>query len=218
MGVIQFWMRQMMETYKLLGLCTGLLGILAMLCDRLGWFRDQDKKDIAETICRETEGIPRDTRGFEKFLAAFPPADGVAPTTVSHITKDVIQTHDKFPVSITVRYIADGQRTKPVASYQDVRRWAKRTRYGCLPAGRSVAKQVVVVVVALRLRSLRLRSLRLRSGSATGSTTGQAVRISRAACLPAGRFFVISVLSVVNLRFVYTPVVLNSPEFVARES
>jgi hypothetical protein len=52
----------------------------------------------------------------------------VEAASVTHTAKDVMQTHDGFPMSITVRYFADGQRTMPVAAYADVVAWSEKTR------------------------------------------------------------------------------------------
>ena len=114
------------------GLAVGLLGLVAGLLNLLGYFADKKKAALADAIRNSDGGIPRQTPGFEKFMASFPPPSSVLPSSVSHIVKDVIQTHDRFPVSITVRYLAGNQRTPPVATYEDVRRWAEHTGYGWL--------------------------------------------------------------------------------------
>jgi len=114
------------------GLAVGLLGLVAGLLDLIGCFADKEKVALTDAIRNADGGIPRQTPGFEKFMACFPPPSGVLPSSVSHIVKDVLQTHDLFPLSITVRYLAGNQRTPPVATYEDVRRWAEHTGYGWL--------------------------------------------------------------------------------------
>ena len=74
--------------------------------------------------------VVRAVPGFEEFLKRFPPPDGLDPAKITHIVKDVIQTEDKFPISITLRYLAAGQRSAPVAAFSDVEGWAAETRFG----------------------------------------------------------------------------------------
>ena len=121
-----------MFTLKAVGLGLGGLGLLAAFLNILGCFADKERKQLCELIRTSEQVIPAQTPGFKAFLAEFPPPQGVSCISVSHIVKQVLQTHDKFPLSITLRYLADGKRTEAVASYEDVRRWAEKTVYGWL--------------------------------------------------------------------------------------
>jgi hypothetical protein len=112
---------------KAAGLVIVFVGLVIALLDALGRFRDRERIEFARLLRENSEGLPRSTRGFEKFLRAFPPPKGVGVSAVTHTAKDVIQTHDRFPVSVTVRYVADGQRTTPVASYEQVVAWSEKT-------------------------------------------------------------------------------------------
>ena len=118
-----------MQTIKIIGLAVGLLGLIAVALNLLGFFVDEEKVRLSELI-RTQGGIPRATPGFDKFMAKFPPPQGIDPTSVTHIVKDILQTHDKYPISITLRYLAGNQRTSPVASNADVQVWAAETWYG----------------------------------------------------------------------------------------
>lgn len=120
----------MLKAFKLLGLLIGLVGIVLLLLDLTGYFVDGDRISLRDEIRASSGRLPETTRGFDKFLQAFPPPAGIDSQQVTHIAKDVIQTHDQFPVSITVRYVASGQRTRPVASFADVERWAAEKHFG----------------------------------------------------------------------------------------
>jgi hypothetical protein len=110
------------------GLTLAFFGLGVTLLDALGKFRDREKLEFARLIRENPNGLPRSTPGFSKFLLAFPPPQGIDPLVISHTTKDVIQTHEGFPISITVRYFANGQRTAPVATYAEIIAWAEKTR------------------------------------------------------------------------------------------
>lgn len=118
----------MLTILKAGGLALALIALLVTLLDALGKFRDPKRAELARLIRENSQGLDRSTVGFERFLAAFPPPSGVDPNSVVAITKDVIQTHDKFPISITVRYVANGQRTAPIATYAEVVSWSEKTR------------------------------------------------------------------------------------------
>jgi hypothetical protein len=112
---------------KVAGLVLAFVGLVIVFFDALGRFRDRERIEFARLLRENSEGLPRSTPGFEKFLRAFPPPEGVPVSAVTLTAKDVIQTHDGFPVSITLRYIADGQETAPIASHDQVVRWSEKT-------------------------------------------------------------------------------------------
>ena len=114
---------------KIVGLLVIMGGLLATLLEYTGVLKDKSKINLSKRIRQETEGIPRSARGFGGFLKRFPPPPNVDPATVTHITKDVLQTHDQFPISITLRYVANGVRTAPVANYEQVQQWVEETPY-----------------------------------------------------------------------------------------
>lgn len=121
-------MGALVGTLKMGGLALGLLALLVTFFDALGKFRDKERLEFARLLRENAQGLPRETPGFDKFLSAFPPPAGMDVSAISSTTKDVIQTHDQFPISITVRYFANGQRTAPVATYADVVAWSEKTR------------------------------------------------------------------------------------------
>lgn len=110
------------------GLALAFFGLGITFLDALGKFRDREKLEFARLLRENEVGLPKSTPGFSKFLLAFPPPEGIDASTVSHTAKDVIQTHEGFPISITLRYLANGQRTAPVATYAEVIAWAEKTR------------------------------------------------------------------------------------------
>jgi len=118
-----------MQTIKIIGLAVGLLGLIAVALNLLGFFVDEEKVRLSELI-RTQGGIPRATPGFDKFMAKFPPPRSVDPKSVTHIVREVRATHDKYPISITLRYLAGNQWTSPVASFADVQVWAAETWFG----------------------------------------------------------------------------------------
>lgn len=120
----------MLQTLKLIGLAVGLLGLIVALLNLIGYFVDEEKIHLSGLIRTTEGGIPRATPGFDKVMAKFPPPQGIDPTSVTHIVKDILQTHDKYPISITLRYLAGNQRTSPVASNATVQVWAAETWYG----------------------------------------------------------------------------------------
>lgn len=120
----------MLNGFKIGGLLIGLIGIALLLLELLGYFVDGDRIALRDRIQNTPGRIPRSTPAFDKFVEAFPPPDGVDQVVITHIVKDIIQTHDGFPVIITVRYLAADQKTRPVASYADVEKWASETRFG----------------------------------------------------------------------------------------
>lgn len=119
-----------MKTLKIVGLVTGFLGIFLAFLDLSGCSAYSARMSLRDQIRTSSQGIPRTADGFEDFLDAFPPRTGVARTEVTHIIKDVLQTHDGFPVSITIRYLAQGQRSHPVANFSQVEQWASEKRFG----------------------------------------------------------------------------------------
>lgn len=119
-----------MKTLKILGLVTGFMGIGLAFLDLSGCSAYSARMSLRDQIRTSSQGIPRTADGFEDFLEAFPPAKGNARAEVTHIVKDVLQTHDGFPVSITIRYLAQGQRTRPVANFNQVEQWASEKRFG----------------------------------------------------------------------------------------
>ena len=120
----------MLKALKVLGLLLGFVGIALALLELMGYFVDGDRTSLREEIRASSTALPRPTSGFEKCLEAFPPPPGIDPRQITHIARDVIQTHDEFPVSITLRYVASGERTRPVAVFADIERWAAEKRWG----------------------------------------------------------------------------------------
>jgi hypothetical protein len=114
---------------KIFGLVIIFAGLVVQLLDQIGCLQDADKLALAKRIYSQSGGIPKDAAGFEKFLRAFPPPPGVDKSAITHIVKDQLQTHDAYPIAITLRYLAGPERTTPVATYQEVRAWAESTRY-----------------------------------------------------------------------------------------
>ena len=140
-----------METaLKIFGLLLGFAGIIAAFLDLRGVFDDKEKGGLAKLIREGGGGIPRSTPGFEKFMKKFPPPVGVAPAMVTHIVLDRLVTHDQFPISITARYLAADQRTIPVASYEDVRRWSEKTSYGWISWGVAAVGFLTVAVLDVK--------------------------------------------------------------------
>lgn len=121
---------KVLNALKVLGLLIGLIGIGLAFLDLRGYFVDGDRVALRDELRDSPGGLPRTAPGFSKFLDDFPPPSAVDTHLVTHIVKDVIQTHDQFPISITIRYLASGQRTRPVASFSDVERWAASTSFG----------------------------------------------------------------------------------------
>lgn len=118
----------MVAILKFGGLALAFLGLLVTLLDALGKFRDKERLEFARLLKESPQGLPRSTAGFEKFLSAFPPPAGIDKAAIVSTAKDVMQTHDQFPISITVRYFAAEQRTAPVATYPEVVAWSEKTR------------------------------------------------------------------------------------------
>lgn len=138
-----------MITLKIVALLVGLFGLIAALLDRIGFFRDKDKVNIAKRIKTERKEILRDSIGFNKFLKDFPPPKDIDINSISHIAFDIIQTHDFFPMMITIRYLSNGKRTEPVANYSEVECWAEKTPYGWYAWIITVVSWIVLVVLEL---------------------------------------------------------------------
>lgn len=120
----------MLTSLKLAGLALGFLGIAVAFLDLLGFFVYAERISLRDRIRNVPGGVARAVPGFEEFIKRFPPPDGVNQETITHIVKDVLQTHDQFPISITLRYLAAGERSAPVAAFFDVEKWATETRFG----------------------------------------------------------------------------------------
>ena len=118
----------MIEILKFAGFVLALSGLFVTLLDILGKFKDKERLEFARLLRENSGGLPRSTPGFDKFLSAFPPPNGIDTSSVVSTAKDVMQTHDQFPISITIRYIANNQRTAPVATYPEVIAWSEKTR------------------------------------------------------------------------------------------
>jgi hypothetical protein len=121
--------QRMKTKLKIAGLIIGLIGLLAAFSDLMGWFLDEDKLHISESVWNSKGGIPRNTPGFEKFLLAFPPPEGVDPNSIAHIVKNVFQMEPNFTFGGTLRYLSGTTRTAPVASFDEVRRWAEQSKF-----------------------------------------------------------------------------------------
>lgn len=114
---------------KLLGVAIGFLGIVAAFADLLGYFTDAEKVAFAELVMRSKDVVPRSTRGFEKFIRAFPPPDGIDPDTVTHIADKLLRIGSESNVGSTVAYVVNGKRTSSVARFDEVREWASNSSY-----------------------------------------------------------------------------------------
>ena len=137
----------MINTMTIAGLAVGLVGLVLSLLNLLGCFRSKKRVHFLKCVRESKEGIPRQTPGFDEFLRSFPPPGDLA--SVSHVVRDVVQTHDQYPISITLRYLAGGTRSEPVAAQEDVRRWAEKTKYRWLSWLIAFAGWVVVAVAQL---------------------------------------------------------------------
>jgi hypothetical protein len=131
---------------KMLGIAIGLLGIVAAFLDLVGFFADQDKAHLAQLIFHSKGGIPRSTPGFDKFVAAFSPPEGIDEADITHIVKTATKQHDQFPMNIACRYLADMKCTVPVASGEDVRKWADTKLYGVLSWSVAALGWIVVFI------------------------------------------------------------------------
>jgi hypothetical protein len=119
----------MLTRLKLLGVIVSFIGIFAAFADLIGWFADSEKLHIANLVWNSEGGIPRGTPGFEKFLEAFPPSEGVNPDRITHIVKNVLKWEAGPTFGGAVRYLANGERSEAVATFDQVQRWAEKTNY-----------------------------------------------------------------------------------------
>ena len=103
----------MLRSLKLAGLTLGFIGITVVFLNLLGYFVYEERAAFRDHIRDVPGAIARVVPGFDGFMKRFPPPDGVEADGVTHIVKDVVQTHDQFPISITLRYLAGGERTEP---------------------------------------------------------------------------------------------------------
>ena len=120
-------MGAMVTTLKIGGLALGLLGLLVTLLDALGKFRDQERLDFARLLRESTQGLPRSTPGFDKFLSAFPAPAGIDASAIISTAKDVLRTlpvPDKHHRPLR----CERARTAPVATYAEVVAWSEKTR------------------------------------------------------------------------------------------
>ena len=117
-----------MRTLKIIGFAIGLLGLVAVLLDQYGVFQNKEKICLAALI-RDSNRVPRDSPGFDSFVARFPPPSNIRAEEVDFILMSRVQWADGFPAYISVSYEARGTPTKRVASFDDVRRWSEETPY-----------------------------------------------------------------------------------------
>ena len=120
----------MLKPLKLAGLVLGFVGLTVAFLDLRGYFVYHERLTLRDRIRNVPGGVARAVPGFDEFMNRFPPPDTVNRATVTHIVKDVLQTADQFPISITLRYLAAGKKTVPIATFSDVERWAAETRFG----------------------------------------------------------------------------------------
>ena len=100
----------MLRSLKFAGLTIGFVGIAVGLLNLFGYFAYEERVDLRDRIRDVPGAIARIVPGFDGFVERFPPPDGVEQATITHIVKDVLQTHDQFPIAITLRYLAGGER------------------------------------------------------------------------------------------------------------
>ena len=145
--IFNSWIISLKQKFKILGLTIGLVGLIAAVLDLKGCFRDDEKLALAERIHSQSGGIAKDTPAFEKFLLNFPPPAGVDTSAITHIVKDKLQTHDGYPVAITLRYLVGAKKTAPVATYQEVKKWAELTNYGWWAWSIAIVGWLLVVIL-----------------------------------------------------------------------
>ena len=117
---------------KLLGVIVNFLGIIVTFAYLMGYFTDDEKLSFAGLVMNSKTTIARNTPGFEKFLAAFPPPENVDPSSVTHIADKELKWDSDSNVGSSVAYIANGNRTLQVARFDQVKDWASSTFYGWL--------------------------------------------------------------------------------------
>ena len=81
----------MRRRLKLIAIAIGLIGAVAGLVDLLGCFRNAEREAIARLLVQTQDEIPRSTPGFELFLGAFPPPNGIEPTEVTAIADKILR-------------------------------------------------------------------------------------------------------------------------------
>jgi hypothetical protein len=134
---------------KLAGVLIALVGILATFADLRGCFADPQKQHFAELVMGTQEGIPRSTPGFEAFLVAFPPPQGVDLSGVTHIADRTLRLDSRSDVGTTVAYLTSAGRTATVARFEEVRAWAEASPYSWLSLGITFLGWVLYAVIEI---------------------------------------------------------------------
>lgn len=114
---------------KLVSFLVGFLAIVAGFANLQGCFADREKVALADLIWNSDGGIPQSTPGFYKFLDTFPPPVDVQREQITHIVKNNLQFENGPRFGGIVRYLANGRRTRGVATFAEVRTWAQHTGY-----------------------------------------------------------------------------------------
>ena len=115
---------------KIVALFFGFASLVVAVVDERGGFRDATRIAFVAKILEPTEIVTPATPGFSKFYEAFP-IEGVSLDDVIKIRRDRQNSHDGFPVALTVRYVLKSDRvTSVVADKAKINSWADESSYG----------------------------------------------------------------------------------------
>ena len=132
-GIIASLARNLPPAKAAIKLCALLLGFASLvvaLIDARGGFTDSTRRGFAQEILVPEKVISPTTRGFREFFGSFPVA-GVALADVVKLRRDRVNSHDGFPITLTVRYVLKGDKvTGVVADKSAIDSWATKSTYG----------------------------------------------------------------------------------------
>lgn len=105
-----------------------LAGLIVAGTDEFGLLQKQERISFYQRIFYTSVAIDRETEGFEKFLIAFPPPDGIPNDSVVSIAARLL-TVDNTGGNVwsTVRYKITGYPSQVIAIQPDVEKWAYKT-------------------------------------------------------------------------------------------
>lgn len=124
------WLYRHRNTIKLSGIAIAGVGLLLSFADLMDWLRDSDREKLVEWVLTSEVGLPINDPTAQAFLRSFPPPPEARADKITHLTKTVIRYEAGGIQSASINYMhTDHSRTAHVATFEEVRDWARETSY-----------------------------------------------------------------------------------------
>lgn len=122
------------------------VGLLVGLLNLRGCLVDSEKVRFAALVEKSDE-LPRSTPGFTKFLRSFSPPSGFVAESITGLATYRLQSPEGYNVFGNASYVVGAQHSTPVATFEQIRTWSVKTRYGAISWFITIAGFLISVVV-----------------------------------------------------------------------